>query len=213
MPRIRTIIAALVALIALIPLAFVLRPSAAGAEKRIALVIGNAGYQVGALTTPANDAGLIAQTLQAAGFDVAGARDLDQDSLRRVFRDFLEKATNSGPDTVAFVYVSGYGLQLDGENYFVSIDAKIARDSDVAAEALRISDYTRRLLRSNSKPASWFSTSHGQIHLLGRVRRLQAGSRWSSRNRACWWPLTLHQAPWHRRGRVPMELMRRLWPR
>jgi hypothetical protein len=145
MPRIRTIIAALVALIALIPLAFVLHPSAAGAEKRIALVIGNAGYQVGALTTPANDAGLIAQTLQAAGFDVAGARDLDQDSLRRAFRDFLEKATNSGPDTVAFIYVSGYGLQLEGENYIVPIDAKIARDSDVTAEALRISDYTRPL--------------------------------------------------------------------
>ena len=61
MPRIRTIIAALVALIAVIPLAFVLRPSAAGAEKRIALVIGNVGYQAGALTTPANDAGLIAK--------------------------------------------------------------------------------------------------------------------------------------------------------
>jgi uncharacterized caspase-like protein len=145
MPRIRTIIAALVALIALVPLAFVLRPSAAGAEKRIALVIGNAGYQVGALTTPANDAGLIAQTLQAAGFDVAGARDLDQDSLRRAFRDFLEKATNSGPDTVAFIYVSGYGLQLEGENYIVPIDAKIAKDSEVTAEALRISDYTRPL--------------------------------------------------------------------
>ena len=145
MPWIRTIIAALVALIALVPLAFILHPSAAGAEKRIALVIGNAGYQVGALTTPANDAGLIAQTLQAAGFDVAGARDLDQDSLRRAFRDFLEKATNSGPDTVAFIYVSGYGLQLEGENYIVPIDAKIARDSDVTAEALRISDYTRPL--------------------------------------------------------------------
>jgi uncharacterized caspase-like protein len=145
MPRIRTIIAALVALIAVIPLAFVLHPSAAGAEKRIALVIGNVGYQAGALTTPANDAGLVAQTLQAAGFDVAGARDLDQDSLRRAFRDFLEKATNSGPDTIAFIYVSGYGLQLEGENYIVPIDAKIARDSDVAAEALRISDYTRPL--------------------------------------------------------------------
>src|SRR5215813_9080033 len=145
MPRIRTIFAALGALIALIPLAFVLHPSAAGAEKRIALVIGNAGYQVGALTTPANDAGLIAQTLQAAGFDVAGARDLDQDSLRRAFRDFLEKATAAGPDTVAFIYMSGYGLQLEGENYFVPIDAKIARDSDVAAEAIRVSDYVRPL--------------------------------------------------------------------
>src|SRR2546429_2824916 len=145
MPRIRTIIAALVALIAVIPLAFVLRPSAAGDKKRIAFVTGNVGYQAGALTTPANDAGLIAQTLQAAGFDVVGARDLDQDSLRRAFRDFLEKATNSGPDTVAFIYVSGYGVQLEGENYFVPIDAKIARDSDVAAEAIRMSDYIRPL--------------------------------------------------------------------
>ena len=44
----------------------------APAEKRISLVIGNAGYRAGALNTPANDAGLIAQTLQAAGLDVVG---------------------------------------------------------------------------------------------------------------------------------------------
>src|SRR5262245_15256306 len=142
MPRIRKLIAVA---FALIPLVFVFAPSAARAEKRVALVVGNAGYQVGALATPANDAGLIAQTLQAAGFDVVGARDLDQDSLRRALRDFLEKATAAGPDTVAFVYVSGYGVQLEGENYFVPIDAKIGRAADVAAEALRMSDYIRPL--------------------------------------------------------------------
>ena len=142
MPRLGQIIAAPLALALL---ALTIAPGAARAEKRIALVIGNAGYQAGALNTPANDAGLIAQTLEAAGFDVAGARDLDQDSMRRAFRDFLEKATNSGPDTVAFIYVSGYGLQLEGENYIVPIDAKMARDAEVAAEALRLSDYTRPL--------------------------------------------------------------------
>src|SRR5262245_59187635 len=114
-------------------------------EKRIALVIGNAAYQAGALSTPANDAGLVAQTLQAAGFDVVGARDLDQDSLRRAFRDFLDKAQGAGSDAVAFVYLAGYGLQLEGENYFVPVDARIARDSDVAAEAVRLSDYIRPL--------------------------------------------------------------------
>ena len=120
-------------------------------EKRIALVIGNAGYQAGALTTPANDAGLIAQTLQAAGFDVVGARDLDQDSLRRAFRDFLEKAQAAGPNTIAYVYLSGYGLQLEGENYFAPIDARIARDTDVPLEAIRISDYVRPLAALNLK--------------------------------------------------------------
>jgi uncharacterized caspase-like protein len=97
-------------------------------ERRIALVIGNANYQAGALPTPANDAGLIAQTLQAAGFDVTGARDLDQDSLRR-----------------AFIYLGGYGLQLEGDNFFAPIDAKIVRDTNVTAEAIRLSDYTKPL--------------------------------------------------------------------
>jgi uncharacterized caspase-like protein len=140
----------LAALLVLIPLG--LTAGAAHAEKRIALVIGNAEYQVGALNTPANDAGLIAQTLQASGFDVVGARDLDQDSLRRAFRDFLDLASASGPYTTAFIYLSGYGLQLEGENYFVPIDAKIARDTDVPAEAVRVSDYTRPLaaLRLNA---------------------------------------------------------------
>jgi uncharacterized caspase-like protein len=120
-------------------------------EKRIALVVGNADYQAGKLQTSANDAGLIAQTLQAAGFDVVGARDLDQESLRRAFKDFLEKASSSGPNTVAFIYLSGYGLQLEGENYFVPIDATIARDLDVPTQAVRLSDYTRPLNSLNLK--------------------------------------------------------------
>src|SRR4026207_2410758 len=124
-------------------------PPAPGArrpdEKRIALVVGNADYQAGKLQTSANDAGLIAQTLQAAGFDVVGARDRDQEALRRACKDFLEKASSSGPNTVAFIYLSGYGLQLEGENYFVPIDATIARDLDVPTQAVRLSDYTRPL--------------------------------------------------------------------
>jgi uncharacterized caspase-like protein len=120
-------------------------------EKRIALVVGNADYSAGKLQTPANDAGLIAQTLQAAGFDVVGARDLDQESLRRSFKDFLEKASTSGPNTIAFIYLSGYGLQLEGENYFVPTDAKIDRDLDVPTQAVRLTDYTRPLNTLNLK--------------------------------------------------------------
>ena len=114
-------------------------------EKRIALVVGNAAYAKSPLATAANDAGLIAQTLQAAGFDVIGARDLDGDTLRKSFRDFIQKAESSGPDTVAMVYLAGYGLQLAGENYFVPVDSAINRDTDVPIEALRTGDYIRQL--------------------------------------------------------------------
>jgi uncharacterized caspase-like protein len=127
-------------------LAGVLSPaSAQQQEKRIALVVGNGAYAKSPLATAANDAGLIAQTLQAAGFDVIGARDLDGDTLRRSFRDFIQKAEASGPDTVAMVYLAGYGMQLAGENYFIPVDSPISRDTDLPTEGMRISDYVRQL--------------------------------------------------------------------
>ncbi|MEA3063367.1 MAG: hypothetical protein QOJ94_3148 [Sphingomonadales bacterium] len=114
-------------------------------EKRIALVLGNGAYAKSPVATAANDAGLIAQTLQAAGFDVVGARDLDGDTLRRSFRDFIQKAEASGPGTVAMVYLAGYGMQLAGENYFIPVDSSLSRDVDIPIEGLRISDYIRQL--------------------------------------------------------------------
>ena len=123
-----------------------LRPAgAAASEKRLALVIGNASYKAKALATPVNDAALIAQTLQAAGFDVMGARDLDEGLLRQTFRDFTDKVTNAGPDAVAVVYFAGYGLQFEGENYLVPIDANIGEASDVPVRAVRLSDQMHAL--------------------------------------------------------------------
>src|SRR5260370_112635 len=114
-------------------------------EKRIALVVGNGAYAKSPLATAANDAGLIAQTLQAAGFDVVGARDLDGDTLRKSFRDFIQKAETSGPGTVAMVYLARYGGQLAGENYFIPVDSSISRDVDIPIDGMRISDYLRQL--------------------------------------------------------------------
>jgi uncharacterized caspase-like protein len=114
-------------------------------ERRFALIIGNSEYRAGGLPTAANDAGLIAETLRAAGFDVAGARDLDQDTLRRSIREFLDKVSAAGPQAVSFVYLAGYGLQFGGENYIVPIDATIRRDEDIPIEAIRISDFTQPL--------------------------------------------------------------------
>ena len=119
--------------------------SAQQLEKRIALVLGEGAYASGALVTGPNDAGLVAQTLQSAGFDVTGARDLDTQGLRDALREFVEKAQASGPDTVAMIYFAGYGLQSDGENYLAGVDAEIANASDVAINAVRASDYLKPL--------------------------------------------------------------------
>ena len=133
------------AMVALVALSINTKAEADPVEHRLALVLGNATYKSGALTTAANDAGLVAQTLQAAGFDVVGARDLDADTLRHTFRDFLDKVSAAGPDTVVFVYASGYGVQYEGDNYLVPVDATLGRDIDVPVEAVRLSDYIRPL--------------------------------------------------------------------
>jgi len=114
-------------------------------DPRLALVIGESAYQQDPLTTAANDAGLVANTLSEAGFEVIGARDLDQDALRRSLREFLDKAAAAGPNATVFVYFAGYGLQLEGENFLVPIGARITRDTEVPIEALRLSDFSRSL--------------------------------------------------------------------
>jgi len=141
----RRILKVTLAVLALFVVVSTVPAGAAPSERRMALVIGNASYRVGALATAANDAGLIAQTLRAAGFDVMGARDLDEDSLRNTLRDFVDHASKAGPDAVVAVYFAGYGMQLEGENYLLPIDANIARDSDLPNRALRLSEYTHAL--------------------------------------------------------------------
>lgn len=121
------------------------RSAVCAAEVRFALVIGNDEYKSAKLTTPANDAGLVADVLQAAGFTVTGARNLDQSTLRESFREFLGQVAAAGPDAVALVYLSGFGLQFAGENYFAPVDADIQRDVDVPLQAIRISDFTQPL--------------------------------------------------------------------
>ena len=119
--------------------------AAAPTNPRIALVIGESTYSDQTLATPVNDAALIAQTLQAAGFDVVGARDLDEKSVRAAMRDFLNKAAAVGPDMQAVVYLAGRGVQYEGDNFFVPIDAQLARDSDTPMEAVRIADFAHAL--------------------------------------------------------------------
>src|SRR6185437_3250464 len=147
----RRTLAALVALLATALLSFAGSAQQAAQNPRIALVIGNATYRDAALATSANDAGLVTQTLQAAGFDVVGARDLDGQSLRTAFRDFLDKASAAGPDMQAFVYLAGRGVQYNGDNYFVPVDAQINRDADVPIDALRISDFAHALAQTPGK--------------------------------------------------------------
>lgn len=111
--------------------------SPAFAEKRVALVIGNSRYQhVAKLPNPANDAGLVARTLKAAGFDSVELRlDLTNADMRRVLRRFADKAQDAN---IAIVYYAGHGMEVDGTNYVIPVDAVLERDTDVLDEAVSL---------------------------------------------------------------------------
>jgi uncharacterized caspase-like protein len=126
-------LAALVA--ALLAICFA-SPSAM-ASKRVALVIGNSNYQnAPALTNPANDAAAITEMFKQADFDVIDSRrDLKSQEMRRALRDFGDKAR--GAD-IAVVYFAGHGLEVDGSNYVVPVDAVLERDADAEDEAVSL---------------------------------------------------------------------------
>jgi uncharacterized caspase-like protein len=109
----------------------------ASAQKRVALIIGNSAYQnAPQLANPVNDAALMAATFKSAGFDVVDSRqNLSELETRRVLRDFADAA--QGAD-IAVVYYAGHGLEVDGTNYLIPVDAKLQRDTDVFDEALSL---------------------------------------------------------------------------
>ena len=120
-------------------------------EPRIALVVGNAAYAPGALPTALNDAGLVAETLRSIGFEIIEGGDLSQPDMLRVFREFIAKVDAAGPDALAFVYFSGNALSFEGENYLLGTDARLARESDIPIEGVRLNDLLRPLADSPAR--------------------------------------------------------------
>lgn len=117
--------------------AFLLVCGPAWAEKRVALVIGNSTYQhADRLSNPANDAMLVAAALKGAGFDVVESRlDLKSADMRRALRDFHDQTVDAD---VAVVYYAGHGIEIDGTNFLIPIDATLERDTDVYDEAFSL---------------------------------------------------------------------------
>jgi uncharacterized caspase-like protein len=110
---------------------------AAFAEKRVALVIGNSAYaHAPQLPNPANDADAMSALLKDGGFDVVETHhDLGVEDMRRVVRDFTDQMP--GAD-VAVVYFAGHGVEVDGGNYLVPVDAQLRRDIDVEDETVSL---------------------------------------------------------------------------
>ena len=118
-------------------LALLLGAAPALAGKRVALVLANSSYQYApSLANPVNDGAVMAKTLKDAGFEIVESRhDLSALETRRVLRDFADATRDAD---IAVVYYAGHGIEVEGSNYLIPVDAKLERDTDVYDQGLSL---------------------------------------------------------------------------
>ena len=125
-------------LLALLVLVEVASASTALADGRVALVIGNSTYtQIGRLSNPENDAVDMAGALRRLGFEVITELDAGRVELTEALRAFTRR---SAAADVSLVFYAGHGIEIDGVNYLVPVDARLERDVDVRYETVTLED-------------------------------------------------------------------------
>src|SRR3954468_1963280 len=155
--------------------------SAAHAERRVALVVGNSAYSNAAsLRNPRNDASDMAETLKKIGFEVELGLDLDQQNFAVAIEKFAR--TLDGADVGLFFY-AGHGLQLNDRNYLVSINAKLENEFLMSSETIDLTSIVR-LMESKTSVNLVFLDACRNNPLAENLRRgLEATKRSASLGR------------------------------
>lgn len=120
-------------------------PVQAAAERRVALVIGNASYKDAPLDNPVNDARDMAEMLRRTGFEVIELINGTQKEMNRAIAKFGDRLRS---DSVALFYYAGHGLQVRGKNYLVPIDAQISNETSIRVESVDVDGVLDQLASS-----------------------------------------------------------------
>lgn len=158
---------------------------ASPAEKRLALVVGNAAYRSDDLPTAADDAGLVAEALAQDGFAVTAVADADAATLRKAVAAFADKVRSAGGKALVFVYMSGHGVQYAGADYVVPVDASIDKQSEIPAKAVPLSEILNLIEGVPARARVFvYDLAHRNsiakgvaIPLAGGLRHMQPGPR------------------------------------
>jgi uncharacterized caspase-like protein len=114
----------------------------AAAERRVALVIGNSAYRVGALKNPVNDAQAVAAQLRTLGFEVVLRENASLRDMIEAFRLFSVSTQTAG---VRVIYYAGHGVQVKGRNYLLPVDTEIRAEDEVPAKSADLNELLDRL--------------------------------------------------------------------
>ncbi|MBB4285939.1 caspase family protein [Roseospira goensis] len=136
------LVAGLLILVAAAPAAAEAAGAAPDQETRVALVIGNGGYDSGSLSNPTNDAIALSRALRDVGFDVTTLVDATRQDMRRAYIEFGRRLSDGG---VGLFYYAGHGVQVHGENYLIPVDAVIEDQAHVEVEGVNVRDILARM--------------------------------------------------------------------
>jgi hypothetical protein len=122
----------------LLALAWLVAFDEAAAEgKRVALVVANAGYgHANRLTNPPRDAELVSRSLARAGFaSVTLLTDAGVGQMQTALRAFRQRAAGA---EIALIYYAGHGIEGNGRNWLIPVDAKLESEYDLTFEAINL---------------------------------------------------------------------------
>ena len=125
---------AVLTVMAFLVLTLLIPTAAQSAGKKVALVIGNSSYaKVPRLPNPANDAADMGAALGKLGFDVIRLIDATQSQMDDAVESFRIKLVGA---EAGLFYYAGHGVQSQGVNYLVPVDAGIAAEYQLRAKTL-----------------------------------------------------------------------------
>jgi uncharacterized caspase-like protein len=129
-------------------LACLLWPVTAMAQKRVALVIGNAAYADMPLRNPVNDAIDLSAKLRQLGFEVTTLTDLDRPRMTQAIRQF--GLTAQGAEAALF-YFAGHGVQVRGRNHLLPIGQRFETETDVETDAVDVNAVLARVEEAGAR--------------------------------------------------------------
>ena len=124
----------------------------AGAEPRIALIMGNGAYaNVGALDNPASDAQLMADTLGGLGFTVTLLRDGGKAAMSAAVAKFGSDLRAAGPEATGLFFYAGHGVQSFQRNYLLPVDAALHNAADLDLVAVDAESVLRQMASARNR--------------------------------------------------------------